>query len=80
VYREDGVRYSPVKFSVPLVVANLASTIAEAQSSIEAEIHRCEQAPPGWNKLCRPYDTRLEWGGRSTSCTKRKGVCRSSSR
>jgi cobalt-zinc-cadmium resistance protein CzcA len=61
VYREDGVRYSPVKFSVR--GRDLASTIAEAQSSIEAEIPRCDKAPPGWNKLCRPYDTRLEWGG-----------------
>jgi cobalt-zinc-cadmium resistance protein CzcA len=61
VYREDGVRYSPVKFSVR--GRDLASTIAEAQASIEAEIPRCDKAPPGWNKLCRPYDTRLEWGG-----------------
>jgi cobalt-zinc-cadmium resistance protein CzcA len=61
VYREDGVRYSPVKFSVR--GRDLASTIAEAQASIEAEIPRCDKAPPGWTKLCRPYDTRMEWGG-----------------
>jgi cobalt-zinc-cadmium resistance protein CzcA len=61
VYREDGVRYSPVKFSVR--GRDLASTIAEAQASIEAEIPRCDKAPAGWTKLCRPYDTRLEWGG-----------------
>jgi cobalt-zinc-cadmium resistance protein CzcA len=61
VYREDGVRYSPVKFSVR--GRDLASTIAEAQSSIEREIPRCDKAPPGWKGLCRPYDTRLEWGG-----------------
>jgi cobalt-zinc-cadmium resistance protein CzcA len=61
VYREDGVRYSPVKFSVR--GRDLASTIAEAQQSIAREIPRCDKLPPGWTKLCRPYDTRLEWGG-----------------
>ena len=61
VYREDGVRYSPVKFSVR--GRDLASTIAEAQKSIEREIPRCDRAPPGWTKACRPYDTRLAWGG-----------------
>jgi cobalt-zinc-cadmium resistance protein CzcA len=54
------VRYSPVKFSVR--GRDLASTIAEAQASIERDIPRCDQAPAG-AKLCRPYDTRLEWGG-----------------
>jgi cobalt-zinc-cadmium resistance protein CzcA len=61
VYREDGVRYSPVKFSVR--GRDLASTIAEAQKSIALEIPRCDKLPSGWTKLCRPYDTRLEWGG-----------------
>jgi len=61
VYREDGVRYSPVKFSVR--GRDLASTIAEAQASIEREIPRCDKVPAGWTKACRPYDTRLEWGG-----------------
>jgi cobalt-zinc-cadmium resistance protein CzcA len=28
-----------------------------------AEIPRCDKAPAGWTKLCRPYDTRLEWAG-----------------
>jgi heavy metal efflux system protein len=61
IYREDLVRYSPVKFSVR--GRDLASTIADAQSKIEDEIPRCDKAPPGWNKLCRPYDMRLEWAG-----------------
>ncbi len=60
IYREDSVRYSPVKFSVR--GRDLASTIAEAQASIEREIPQCDKAP-SWVKLCRPYDTRLEWGG-----------------
>jgi cobalt-zinc-cadmium resistance protein CzcA len=61
IYREDGVRYSPVKFSVR--GRDLAGTIAEAQTRIDEEIPRCDKAPPGWNKLCRPYDSRLEWAG-----------------
>src|SRR5580658_4607863 len=66
IYREDGVRYSPVKFSVR--GRDLASTIGEAQASIDREIPRCDKAPAGWTKLCRPYDSRLEWPARSTSC------------
>ena len=61
IYREDAVRYSPVKFSVR--GRDLASTIAEAQQRIDQEIPRCDKAPAGWNKLCRPYDMRLEWAG-----------------
>ena len=61
IYREDAVRYSPVKFSVR--GRDLASTIAEAQGRIDREIPRCDKAPPGWTKLCRPYDMRLEWAG-----------------
>jgi heavy metal efflux system protein len=61
IYREDGVRYSPVKFSVR--GRDLASTIAEAQGAIDQEIPRCDKAPPGWTKPCRPYDSRLEWAG-----------------
>jgi cobalt-zinc-cadmium resistance protein CzcA len=61
IYREDGVRYSPVKFSVR--GRDLASTIADAQAVIDREIPRCDQAPAGWTKACRPYDSRLEWGG-----------------
>ena len=60
VYREDGVRYSPVKFSVR--GRDLAGTIAEAQSRIDAAIPACDKAG-GQGKLCRPYDTRLEWAG-----------------
>jgi cobalt-zinc-cadmium resistance protein CzcA len=61
IYREDGMRYSPVKFSVR--GRDLASTIEDAQAAIEHEIPRCDKAPPGWNRVCRPYDSRLEWGG-----------------
>jgi cobalt-zinc-cadmium resistance protein CzcA len=60
VYREDGVRYSPVKFSVR--GRDLAGTIAEAQTQIEAQIPPCEKAGAS-STVCRPYDTRLEWGG-----------------
>jgi cobalt-zinc-cadmium resistance protein CzcA len=48
IYREDNRRYAPVKFSVR--GRDLASTIAEAQRKIAAQI-----------KL--PYDTHLEWAG-----------------
>jgi len=48
VYREDGQRYSPVKFSVR--GRDLGGAIAEAQEKIAATV-----------KL--PYDTHLAWGG-----------------
>jgi cobalt-zinc-cadmium resistance protein CzcA len=48
VYREDGSRYAPVKFSVR--GRDLQSTIQEAQSKIASQVHL-------------PYDTHLEWGG-----------------
>jgi cobalt-zinc-cadmium resistance protein CzcA len=48
VYREDGQRYAPVKFSVR--GRDLGSAIAEAQKKIGEEV-----------KL--PYDSHLEWGG-----------------
>jgi cobalt-zinc-cadmium resistance protein CzcA len=48
VYRQDGQRYSPVKFSVR--GRDLGGAIAEAQQQIDAKV-----------KL--PYDTHLEWGG-----------------
>ena len=48
VYREDGSRYAPIKFSVR--GRDLKSTIAEAQARIADEVHV-------------PYDTHLEWGG-----------------
>ncbi len=48
VYREDGQRYAPIKFSVR--GRDLGSTIAEAQSKIAAQI-----------KL--PYDSHIEWAG-----------------
>jgi heavy metal efflux system protein len=60
IYREDAVRYSPVKFSVR--GRDLASTIADAQQRIDQEIPRCDKAPAG-TKMCRPYDMRLEWAG-----------------
>ncbi len=48
IYREDGRRYTPVKFSVR--GRDLASTIAEAQERIGSKV-----------KL--PYDTHLIWAG-----------------
>jgi cobalt-zinc-cadmium resistance protein CzcA len=48
IYREDGKRYAPVKFSVR--GRDLKSTIGEAQEEIRRKV-----------KL--PYDTHLEWGG-----------------
>jgi len=48
IYREDGRRYSPVKFSVR--GRDLAGTIADAQKQIK-------------DKVKLPYDTHLEWAG-----------------
>ncbi len=48
IYREDGMRYAPVKFSVR--GRDLKGTIAEAQQKIAARIQM-------------PYDTHLEWAG-----------------
>jgi cobalt-zinc-cadmium resistance protein CzcA len=61
IYREDGVRYSPVKFSVR--GRDLAGTIADAQQRIDQEIPRCDRLPAGSTQLCRPYEMRLEWAG-----------------
>ncbi len=61
VYREDAVRYAPVKFSVR--GRDLASTIAAAQKRVDAEVPRCDKVAPGSTRTCRPYDTRVEWGG-----------------
>jgi cobalt-zinc-cadmium resistance protein CzcA len=47
IYREDGRRYTPVKFSVR--GRDLASTVEDAQQRVKA-IHL-------------PYDTHLEWAG-----------------
>jgi heavy metal efflux system protein len=48
IYREDAMRYSPVKFSVR--GRDLKSTIAEAKQQIAAKVHL-------------PYDTHLDWAG-----------------
>jgi cobalt-zinc-cadmium resistance protein CzcA len=48
IYREDGQRYTPVKFSVR--GRDLESTIAEARAKIAQRIHL-------------PYDSHLEWAG-----------------
>jgi cobalt-zinc-cadmium resistance protein CzcA len=61
IYREDGQRYTPVKFSVR--GRDLESTILEAQAAIDRDVPRCDKAPAGWTKACRPYDTHLEWAG-----------------
>jgi cobalt-zinc-cadmium resistance protein CzcA len=48
IYRENGVRYSPVKFSVR--GRDLAGTVADAQAQVKEKV-----------KL--PYDSHLEWSG-----------------
>jgi cobalt-zinc-cadmium resistance protein CzcA len=48
IYREDGSRYAPVKFSVR--DRDLVSTITEAKQKVKEQV-----------KL--PYDTHLEWAG-----------------
>jgi cobalt-zinc-cadmium resistance protein CzcA len=48
IFREDGHRYSPVKFSVR--GRDLKSTVVEAQNKIASEMHL-------------PYDIHLEWAG-----------------
>jgi cobalt-zinc-cadmium resistance protein CzcA len=48
VYREDGQRYTPVKFSVR--GRDLESTIAEARAKIAERVHL-------------PYDSHLDWAG-----------------
>jgi len=48
IFREDGMRYAPVKFSVR--GRDLKSTIGEAQAKIAQKVHL-------------PYDTHLEWAG-----------------
>jgi cobalt-zinc-cadmium resistance protein CzcA len=48
VYREDGQRYSPVKFSVR--GRDLGSSIEEAQRKVREQVRL-------------PYDTHLEWAG-----------------
>ncbi len=48
IYREDGMRYAPVKFSVR--GRDLQSTIAEAQQKIAQKVHLS-------------YDSHLEWAG-----------------
>jgi len=70
IYREDSVRFSPVKFSVR--GRDLASTIGEAQAQIDREIPQCDKAPAGV-KICRPYDMRLEWAGEITELHEAEG-------
>ena len=48
IYREDGQRYTPVKFSVR--GRDLESTIAEARQKIAQNVHL-------------PYDSHLDWAG-----------------
>jgi cobalt-zinc-cadmium resistance protein CzcA len=48
IYREDGQRYTPVKFSVR--GRDLESTIAEARQRIAEKVHL-------------PYDSHLDWAG-----------------
>ena len=50
IYREDGVRYSPVKFSVR--GRDLLSTITDAQNQIERDLPACATLPLGTDKPC----------------------------
>ncbi len=48
IYREDGQRYTPIKFSVR--GRDLGTTVAQAQGAISAKVHL-------------PYDVHLSWSG-----------------
>jgi cobalt-zinc-cadmium resistance protein CzcA len=48
IYREDGQRYAPVKFSVR--GRDLASTVSEARARVQQDV-------------ALPYDTHLDWSG-----------------
>ena len=48
IFREDGKRYVPVKFSVR--GRDLSSTVAESKQKVAEKVHL-------------PYDSHLEWGG-----------------
>jgi cobalt-zinc-cadmium resistance protein CzcA len=61
IYREDGRRYAPIKFSVR--GRDLASAIAEAQQKIAEKV-----------KL--PYDTHLEWDGEINQLKEAEGRLR----
>ena len=61
IYREDGMRYAPVKFTVR--GRDLTSTIADAQQKIAQKVHlplrhapgvggRNQRAPRGEGRLC----------------------------
>ncbi len=52
IYREDGHRYAPVKFSVR--GRDLQGTIAQAQAAVTEKVHL-------------PYDVHLEWSGEINS-------------
>ncbi len=68
IYREDAVRYSPVKFSVR--GRDLAGTIADAQRRIDAEIPRCDKAPPDGTSSVARTTCASSGPARSTSCTR----------
>jgi cobalt-zinc-cadmium resistance protein CzcA len=58
IYREDGHRYSPVKFSVR--GKDLGSTIAEAQTAVQKNVRL-------------PYDTHTEWAGQINELNEAQG-------
>jgi heavy metal efflux system protein len=58
IYREDGHRYAPVKFSVR--GKDLGSTIADAQTAIA-------------NKIRLPWDTHTEWAGQINELNEAQG-------
>ena len=58
IYREDGHRYTPVKFSVR--GKDLGSTIAAAQEAVTKSVHL-------------PYDTHTEWAGQINELNEAQG-------
>lgn len=58
IYREDGSRYAPVKFSVR--GRDLASTVKEAQAKVAAQSHL-------------PYDSHMSWAGEMNEMNKAVG-------
>ena len=72
IYREDGVRYSPVKFSVR--GRDLASTIAEAQASIERDPAMRQGAGLGEAVPALRHAPRV--GGRDQRAARGRGAAR----
>ena len=77
IYREDGVRYSPVKFSVR--GRDLANTIADAQAQIDRNIPPCDTGERQWRPV-PPVRHAPRVGGRDQRAARGGGGSGSSSR